>query len=182
MFKIKLYNKTITRIIEDSPLAGSIMLSGTILKLASYGMLRVLIKNLPDVITNLIPIVQCLAIIAIIYASVSTIVQQDTKRLIAYSSIAHISVVVLGIFSNTIIRIEGAILLAIALEFVSPALFICVGGVIFNRIGPRIIDCIRGLASYMPIFTILFLIVTLSNTGIPISLKILVEQLSLMGV
>jgi NADH-ubiquinone oxidoreductase chain 4 len=166
----------------DSPLAGSIILAGTILKLASYGMLRVLINFLPDATNYFTPIVQCLAVIAIIYASLSTIVQQDTKRLIAYSSIAHVSVVVLGIFSNTIIGIEGAILLAIAHGFVSPALFICVGGVIYDRTGTRIIEYIRGLVTYMPVFTILFLIFTLCNTGIPLSLNFLGEQLSLMGI
>lgn len=166
----------------DSPLAGSIVLAGTILKLASYGMLRVLIEFLPDATNFFNPIVQCLAVISIIYASLSTIVQQDTKRLIAYSSIAHVSVIVLGIFSNTIIGIEGAILLSLAHGFVSPALFICVGGVIYDRTGTRIIDYIRGLTLYMPIFSILFFVFILCNTGIPLSLNFLGEQLSLIGI
>jgi len=166
----------------DSPLAGSIILAGTILKLASYGMLRVLIQFLPDATNFFSPIVQCLAIISIIYASLSTIVQQDTKRLIAYSSIAHVSVIVLGIFSNTIIGIEGAILLSLAHGFVSPALFICVGGIIYSRTGTRIIDYIKGLTTYMPIFSVLFFLFTLFNTGIPLSLNFLGEQLSLIGI
>ena len=166
----------------DSPLAGSIVLAGTILKLASYGMLRVLIQFLPDATNFFGPMVQCLAVISIVYASLSTIVQQDTKRLIAYSSIAHVSVIVLGIFSNTIVGIEGAILLSIAHGLVSPALFICVGGIIYDRTGTRIIDYIRGLTTYMPVFSVLFLLFILFNTGIPLSLNFLGEQLSLIGI
>merc|ERR1711998_647755 len=101
----------------DSPLAGSIILAATILKLATYGYLRVLINFLPDATNYFNPLVQTIAIIAIIYASFSTIIQQDTKRLIAYSSIAHMGVVVLGLFSNTIQGIEGAILLSIGHGF-----------------------------------------------------------------
>lgn len=91
-------------------------------------------------------------------------------------------VVVLGLFSNTIQGIEGGILLALGHGFVSPALFICVGGIIYDRTGKRIINYIRGLATYMPVFTILFFIFTLCNTGIPLSLNFLGEQLSLIGI
>jgi NADH-ubiquinone oxidoreductase chain 4 len=166
----------------DSPLAGSILLAGTILKLATYGYLRVLINILPDASNYFGPLVQTIAIIAIIYASFSTIIQQDTKRLIAYSSIAHMGVVVLGLFSNTIQGIEGGILLALAHGFVSPALFICVGGIIYERTGTRIINYIRGLVINMPIFTTLFFIFTLCNTGIPLSLNFLGEVMSLIGI
>jgi NADH-ubiquinone oxidoreductase chain 4 len=92
------------------------------------------------------------------------------------------SIVILGLFSNTIQGIEGAILLALAHGFVSPALFVCVGGVIYDRTGTRIIHYVRGLVTYMPVFTILFLIFTLSNTGIPLTLNFLGEQLSLIGI
>jgi NADH-ubiquinone oxidoreductase chain 4 len=167
---------------SDSPLAGSILLAATILKLATYGYLRVLINLLPDATNYFSPLVQTFAIISLIYASFSTIIQQDTKRLIAYSSVAHMAVVVLGLFSNSLVGIEGAILLAIAHGFVSPALFICVGGIIYDRTGTRIINYIRGLVTYMPVFTILFFIFTLANTGIPLTLNFLGEQLSLIGI
>jgi NADH-ubiquinone oxidoreductase chain 4 len=167
---------------SDSPLAGSILLAATILKLATYGYIRVLINFLPDATNYFNPLIQTIAVITIIYASLSTIIQQDTKRLIAYSSVAHMGVVVLGLFSNTIQGIEGAILLALAHGFVSPALFICVGGIIYDRTGKRIINYIRGLATYMPVFTILFFVFTLCNTGIPLSLNFLGEQLSLIGI
>lgn len=166
----------------DSPLAGSILLAATILKFATYGYLRVLINFLPDATNYFSPLVQTIAIITLIYASLATIIQQDTKALIAYSSIAHMSVVILGLFSNTIQGIEGAILLALAHGFVSPALFICVGGVIYDRTGTRVIHYVRGLVTYMPVFTILFFIFTLSNTGIPLTLNFLGEQLSLIGI
>ena len=166
----------------DSPLAGSILLAATILKFATYGYLRVLINFLPDATNYFSPLVQIIAIITLIYASLATIIQQDTKALIAYSSIAHMSIVILGLFSNTIQGIEGAILLALAHGFVSPALFICVGGVIYDRTGTRIIHYVRGLVTYMPVFTVLFLIFTLSNTGIPLTLNFLGEQLSLIGI
>lgn len=167
---------------SDSPLAGSIILAATILKLATYGYIRVLINFFPDATYYFSPLVQTIAVITIIYASLSTIIQQDTKRLIAYSSVAHMGVLVLGLFSNTIQGIEGAILLALAHGFVSPALFTCVGGIIYDRTGKRIIHYLRGLATYMPVFTILFFIFTLCNTGIPLSLNFLGEQLSLLGI
>ena len=166
----------------DSPLAGSIILAATILKLATYGYLRVLIHFMPDATHYFSPMVQTIAVITIIYASLATIIQEDTKKLVAYSSIAHMGVVVLGLFSNTIQGIEGAILLSLAHGFVSPALFISVGGIIYDRIGTRIFVYIRGLATYMPVFTILFFIFTLCNTGIPLSLNFLGEQLALIGI
>jgi len=153
----------------DSPLASSILLAATILKLATYGYLRILINFLPDATHYFSPMVQ-------------TIIQQDTKRLIAYLSIAHMEIVVLGLFSNSIVGIEGAILLAIAHGFVSPALFICVGGIIYDRFHTRLIPYIRGLVLYMPTFVILILIFSLANTGIPLTLKFLGEQLSLIGI
>jgi NADH-ubiquinone oxidoreductase chain 4 len=166
----------------DSVLAGSIILAATILKLATYGYLRVLINFFPDATYFYLPLVLTIAVISIIYASFSTIVQQDTKRLIAYSSIAHMGVVVLGLFSNSIQGIEGAILLSIAHGFVSPGLFICVGGIILERTGTRNILYIKGLATYMPVFTIIFLIFTLANSGVPLTLNWLGEILSLIGV
>ena len=167
---------------SDSVLSGSIILAGTILKLATYAMIRILLTFLPDATNFFSPMVQTIAIITIIYASLATIVQQDTKTLIAYSSICHMSIGVLGIFSNNIIGIEGAILLAIAHGFVSPALFICVGGIIYDRTGTRIIKYLKGLVLYMPIFTIMFFVFTLANMATPLTLNFLGEQMSLIGI
>nr|AYE93356.1 NADH dehydrogenase subunit 4 [Termitomyces sp.]AYE93357.1 NADH dehydrogenase subunit 4 [Termitomyces sp.] len=167
---------------SDSPLAGSIILAATILKLATYGYIRVLINFFPDATNFFSPLLLTICTITLVYASLSTLVQQDTKRLIAYSSVAHMSIVVFGLFSNNIQGIEGAILLAIGHGFVSPALFSCVGGVLVDRTGTRVVYYIRGLATYMPVFTILFFIFTLANTGIPLTINFLGEQLSLIGI
>ena len=167
---------------SDAPLAASILLAGTILKFSTYGLLRVLIQFLPDATHYFSPLVQTIAIITLIYASLTTVVQGDTKELIAYSSICHMAVLTLGIFSNTIQGIEGAILLALAHGFVSPALFICVGGIIYDRYHTRNIQYLRGLVNTMPVFTILFFIFTLANTGVPLTLNWIGEQLSLIGI
>jgi NADH-ubiquinone oxidoreductase chain 4 len=165
----------------EAPLAGSIILAGTILKLATYGYLRVLIPMFPDASNYFMPLVQTLTIISLVYASLATIRQNDTKAIIAYSSVAHMAVVLLGLFSNTILGIEGAILLSLAHGFVSPALFVCCGGVIYTRTHSRVIAYHKGLAYYMPMFTIFFLFFTLFNTGIPLSLNFAGEIMSLMG-
>jgi len=165
----------------DSPLAGSIILAATILKLATYFYLRVLINYLPDGSNLFGSIVQCIAIISIIYASLSTIRQVDTKAVIAYSSVAHMAVGLLGLFSMTALGYEGAIYLSLAHGFVSPALFICCGGIIYVRLHTRIIPYIKGLAYYMPIFTLLFFIFILFNSGIPLSLNFLGEIFSLIS-
>jgi NADH-ubiquinone oxidoreductase chain 4 len=156
-------------------------LAAVILKFSTYGILRVLINFLPDASHYFSPMVQTIAVITIIYASLATILQDDTKRLIAYSSIGHMGIVVLGLFSNTIVGMEGAILLAIAHAFVSPALFICVGGILYERTHTRLIYYFRGLVFYMPVFIILFFIFILANTGVPLTLNYLGEFMSLVG-
>jgi len=165
----------------EAPLAGSIILAGTILKLSTYGILRVLLPFFPEATNYFSPFVQTLAIISLIYASLSTIRQSDTKAVIAYSSVAHMAVITLGLFSNSLIGLEGSVLLALAHGFVSPALFICVGGVIYARYHTRVILYIRGLFTYTPIFSTLFLIFTLANAGIPLSLNFTGEILCLIG-
>lgn len=165
----------------DAPVGCSILLAGTVLKLSTYGILRILINFLPDATHYFSPLVQTLAIISLIYGSLVTIVQQDIKGLIAYSSVCHMAIVTLGLFSNSIIGIEGAILLAIGHSFVSPALFVCVGAVLYDRFHTRNVAYYRGIANLMPVFTILFFIFILANTGLPLTLNWLGEQLSLIG-
>ena len=166
----------------EAPLGGSIILAAVILKLASYGFLRVLLPLLPDASNFFLPLVQSIASITIIYASLSTLNQTDTKQLVAMSSVAHMGVVVLAIFSNNVIGLEGSILLGISHGFVSPALFICVGGIIYIRFHTRIIFLLKGLVNRMPVFTTLFFIFTLFNTAIPLSLNYLGEFLSLVAI
>lgn len=165
----------------EAPLAGSIILAGTILKLATYGYIRVVISILPDASNYFMPLIQGLSIISLVYASLATLRQSDTKAVIAYSSVAHMAVVILGLFSNTIQGLEGAILLSLAHGLVSPALFIICGGIIYVRSHSRVILYHKGLATYMPILSIFFLIFTLFNTAIPLSLNFSGEIMSLMG-
>ena len=142
-------------------------MAGLILKLAVYGFLRVLIPLLPEATAYFSPLVQTIAVITLVYSSLTTLRQTDFKCLVAYSSIAHMSVVVAGIFSNTVQGIEGGIMLSIAHGFVSPALFMLVGGVLYDRFHTRVIRYYRGMTIYMPIFATFFFVFTIANAGTP---------------
>lgn len=165
----------------EAPVAGSILLAGVFLKLATYGYLRILINFMPDASLYFSPLVQTIAVITIIYSSLATLRQTDFKALVAYSSIRHMGVVVLGLFSNTIMGIEGAILLSIAHGFVSPALFILVGSILYDRFHTRVIRYYRGMTVYMPVFSLLFFLFTAFNMGVPLSLNWVGEFMSLSG-
>lgn len=165
----------------ESPLAGSIILAAVVLKLSLYGIYRLILPLLPQVSLNYVYIVYVICVITIIYASLSTLRTSDIKELIAYSSVSHAAVYLLGSFSNTLQGIEGSILLGLAHGFVSSALFICVGGVLYERTGTRSISHYRGLAQTMPIFSTLFTIFCLANCGAPLSLNFVGEFLSLYG-
>lgn len=167
---------------SEAPLAGSILLAAIILKFPVYGIMRILLPLLPDATNYFSPLIQTIALISIIYASLATIIQHDTKALVAYSSIAHMGVIVLGLFSNTVTGIEGAILLSLAHGFSSPGLFICVGGVLYNRYHTRVITYYRGMVLTMPVFTILFFLFTMANSGVPLTLNWAGEFLSLTGI
>lgn len=165
----------------EAPLAGSILLAAVILKLATYGYLRILINFLPDATSYFSPLVQTISIITLVYSSLATLRQVDLKALVAYSSIAHMAVVILGIFSNTTQGIEGGIILSIGHGFISPALFICVGGILYNRYHTRIINYYRGLVLTMPVFTIFFFLSSIFNAAAPLSINWVGEFLSLTG-
>lgn len=165
----------------EAPVAGSILLAATILKFATYGFIRVVLGLFPHYTANNVYIIQSIAIITLIYSSLVTIRQIDTKSLVAYSSIAHVAVMVLGIFSNTIQGIEGAILLSLAHGLISPGLFFVVGSVLYTRYHTRIINYYRGLTIKMPVFSILFFILILFNASAPLSLNFVGEFLSLAG-
>ena len=165
----------------EAPLAGSIVLAGLILKLAVYGFLRILIPLLPEATSYFSPLVQTIAVITLVYSSLTTLRQTDFKCLVAYSSIAHMSVVVAGVFSNTIQGIEGGIMLSIAHGFVSPALFMLVGGVLYDRYHTRVIRYYRGMTLYMPVFAGLFFAFTIANMGTPTTSNWIGEFLALNG-
>lgn len=165
----------------ESPLGGSIILAGIVLKLSLYGVLRLILPLLPKASLYCTYIVYVVGVITIIYASISTLRTIDIKELIAYSSVSHAAVYLLGVFSNTIQGIEGGISLGLAHGFVSSGLFICVGGILYDRSSTRLITFYRGMAQLMPLFSILFFILCLSNAGTPLSFNFIGEFLSLYG-
>ena len=166
----------------ESPLGGSIILAGIVLKLSLYGILRLILPTLPKAYIEYTYIIYVIGFITIAYASISTLRTIDVKELIAYSSVSHAAVYLVGILSNIIQSIEGAILLGIGHGFVSPGLFICGGGVLYDRSSSRLLSFYRGMAQLMPLFAILFFILCLGNCGAPLTLNFIGEFLSLYGV
>ena len=165
----------------ESPLGGSIVLAGIVLKLSLYGIFRLILPVLPKATLDLTFIVYTIGVITIIYASFSTLRTVDVKELIAYSSVSHAAVYLIGAFSNTIQGIEGSITLGLAHGFVSSGLFICAGGILYDRSGTRMIYLYRGIAQLMPLFSILFFILSLGNCGAPLTLNFIGEFMSLYG-
>jgi NADH-ubiquinone oxidoreductase chain 4 len=157
-------------------------LAAIVLKLSLYGIFRLILPLLPKASLDYTYIIYLIGVITIIYASLSTLRTIDVKELIAYSSVSHAAVYLIGVFSNTIQGIEGGIALGLAHGFVSSGLFICVGGVLYDRLGTRLISFYRGIAQIMPLFSILFFILSLGNCGVPLTLNFVGEYMSLYGV
>jgi NADH-ubiquinone oxidoreductase chain 4 len=165
----------------ESPLSGSIILAAIVLKLSLYGVFRLILPLLPKASIDYTYIVYLIGVITIIYASFSTLRTIDIKELIAYSSVSHAAVYLIGVFSNSIQGIEGGIALGLAHGFVSSGLFICAGGVLYDRSGTRLISFYRGIAQVMPLFSILFFILSLGNAGTPLTLNFVGEFMCLYG-
>lgn len=153
-----------------------------VLKLSLYGILRLILPLLPKATVDYTYIVYLIGVITILYASISTLRTIDVKELIAYSSVCHAAVYLLAVFSNTIQGIEGGITLGLAHGFVSSGLFICAGGVLYDRSHTRLITYYRGIAQVMPIFSILFFLLSLGNCGVPLTLNFVGEFMSLYGI
>jgi NADH-ubiquinone oxidoreductase chain 4 len=166
----------------ESPLGGSIILAGIVLKLSLYGILRLILPLLPKAYFYFTSVVYVIGVITIIYASFSTLRTIDIKELIAYSSVSHAAVYLLGVFSNSVQGIEGGIALGLAHGFVSSGLFVCAGGVLYDRSHTRLITYYRGITQLMPLFSILFFILSLGNCGAPLTLNFVGEFMSLYGV
>jgi NADH-ubiquinone oxidoreductase chain 4 len=164
----------------QAPLAGSILLAGVVLKMPIYAILRIMIPILPDASHFFTPLVYTLCVITIVSSCLSTLRQINLKRIVAYSSISHMGIVVLAIFSQSVQGIEGGILLSVAHGVVSPALFICVG-VLYDRWHTLIMSYYRGLSVYMPVFSMLFFVFLLSNMAVPLTGNFTGEFLSLLG-
>ena len=166
----------------ESPLGGSIVLAGIVLKLSLYGIFRLILPILPKASLDYTFVIYTIAVISIIYASISTLRTTDIKELIAYSSVCHAAVYLIGAFSNTIQGLEGSIILGLAHGFVSSGLFIGVGGIFYDRLNSRSIYTYRGAAQLMPVFAILFFILALGNCGAPLTLNFIGEFMSLYGI
>ena len=165
----------------EAPTVGSVLLAGILLKLGVYGFLRFSLTLFPDASLFFSPLVYLLSILGILYASMSAIRQTDIKRIIAYSSIAHMNLVSLGLFSFNIIGLEGAILQSISHGFVAGGMFLLVG-ILYNRHHSRFLFYYGGLVHLMPVYSAIFLIFTLANIALPGTSSFVGEFLLLCGV
>jgi NADH-ubiquinone oxidoreductase chain 4 len=175
-------NNWLLRAHVESPLSGSVVLAAIVLKLSLYGIVILILPFLFKAFVSNTYFIFSIGVLTIMYASLSTIRTIDVKELIAYSSVSHAAVYLLGVFSNVLLGIQGAITLGIAHGFVSSGLFISAGGILYDRTSTRLITCYRGMAQGMPIFSILFFILCLGNCGVPLTINFIGEFLSLYGV
>jgi NADH-quinone oxidoreductase subunit M len=164
----------------EAPTAGSVILAAILLKMGGYGFLRFSLPMFPDASEHLAPLVYALSVIAIIYTSLVALVQEDVKKLIAYSSVAHMGFVTMGIFAVTAQGVAGGIFQMISHGIVSAALFLCVG-VIYDRMHTREIAAYGGLVNRMPLYAFVFLIFALANVGLPGTSGFVGEFLALIG-
>ncbi|MCB1504753.1 MAG: NADH-quinone oxidoreductase subunit M [Hyphomicrobiaceae bacterium] len=164
----------------EAPTAGSVILAGILLKMGGYGFLRFSLPMFPLASADLAPLVFALSVIAIIYTSLVALVQEDIKKLIAYSSVAHMGFVTMGIFTFTHQGVDGAIFQMLSHGIVSAALFLCVG-VIYDRMHTREIAAFGGLVDRMPIYAFCFMVFTMANVGLPGTSGFVGEFLTLLG-
>ena len=164
----------------EAPTAGSVILAAILLKMAGYGFLRFSLPMFPIASEYFTPLIYSLSIIAIIYTSLVALMQDDMKKLIAYSSVAHMGYVTLGIFTFTKQGIEGSIFQMISHGLISAALFLCVG-VVYDRLHSRMISTYGGLVNYLPKYSFLFIVFALAGLGLPGTSGFLGEFLILTG-
>ncbi|TPW33520.1 NADH-quinone oxidoreductase subunit M [Martelella alba] len=165
----------------EAPTAASGVLAGVLLKLGGFGVLRYSMPMFPDASWAFAPIIFAMSIIAIIYASLVALMQTDMKKMVAYSSIAHMGFVTMGMFSATTEGIEGSIFLMLSHGIVSGALFFCIG-VIYDRMHTREIAAYGGLVNNMPKFAVIFMIFAMANVGLPGTSGFVGEFLTVIGV
>ncbi len=164
----------------EAPTAGSVILAAILLKMGGYGFLRFSLPMFPFASQELAPLVFALSVVAIIYTSLVALMQEDVKKLIAYSSVAHMGFVTMGIFAATTQGVAGGIFQMISHGIVSGALFLCVG-VIYDRMHTREIAAYGGLVNRMPLYAAAFMVFTLANVGLPGTSGFVGEFLTLIG-
>ena len=164
----------------EAPTAGSVILAGILLKMGGYGFIRFSLPMFPDASLYFQPLVYALSVVAIIYTSLVAMMQDDMKKLIAYSSVAHMGFVTMGLFSMTPQGIQGAMFQMVSHGLVSGALFLCVG-VVYDRMHTREIAAYGGLVNRMPLYAVAMLIFTMANVGLPGTSGFVGEFLTMMG-
>ncbi len=165
----------------QAPTAGSVILAGVLLKMGGYGFIRFSLPMFPDASAQLAWLVWGLSMVAVVYTSLVALVQSDMKKLIAYSSVAHMAIVTVGLFAFNQAGIEGAMMVMLGHGLVSGALFLCVG-VIYDRLHTREIARYGGLSINMPKYAVLFLLFTMASVGLPGTSNFVGEFLALMGI
>jgi len=165
----------------EAPTAGSVLLAGVLLKLGTYGLIRFSLPLFPYATHYFTPLVLVISVVSIIYSSLTTLRQIDLKKVIAYSSVAHMNLVTIGIFSYNLNGLEGALALMLSHGIVSSGLFLCVG-VIYDRYGTRLIKYYGGLVNFMPLYGVVFVILSLANMGFPGSSSFVGEILIFLGI
>ena len=164
----------------EAPTAGSVILAGVLLKMGGYGFVRFSLPMFPDASVELTWLVAIMSVVAVIYTSLVALVQSDMKKLIAYSSIAHMAFVTAGLFVFNTQGLEGSILMMLSHGLVSGALFLCVG-VIYDRLHTREITRYGGLANTMPRYALFFMLFTMASVGLPATSGFVAEFLVLLG-
>jgi NADH-quinone oxidoreductase subunit M len=164
----------------EAPTAGSVILAAILLKMGGYGFLRFSLPMFPEASAQLAPLIYALSVIAIIYTSLVALMQEDMKKLIAYSSVAHMGFVTMGIFAVTAQGVAGGIFQMVSHGIVSAALFLCVG-IVYDRMHTREIAAYGGLVNRMPLYAFVFMVFTLANVGLPGTSGFVGEFLSLIG-
>jgi len=164
----------------EAPTAGSVILAAILLKMGGYGFLRFSLPMFPLASADLAPFVFVLSVVAIVYTSFVALVQEDMKKLIAYSSVAHMGFVTMGIFAMTAQGVQGGIFQMLSHGIVSGALFLCVG-VIYDRMHTREIAAYGGLVNRMPLYALVFMVFTMANVGLPGTSGFVGEFLTLLG-
>ena len=164
----------------EAPTAGSVILAAILLKMGGYGFIRFSLPMFPFASQDFAPFVFTLSVIAIVYTSLVALVQEDMKKLIAYSSVAHMGFVTMGIFTATAQGVAGGIFQMVSHGVVSAALFLCVG-VVYDRMHSREISAYGGLVNRMPVYAAVFMVFTLANVGLPGTSGFIGEFLTLLG-
>jgi NADH-quinone oxidoreductase subunit M len=164
----------------EAPTAGSVILAGILLKMGGYGFIRFSLPMFPDASHYFAPLVFALSVIAIIYTSLVALVQEDIKKLIAYSSVAHMGFVTMGLFAMNQQSVQGAVFQMVSHGLVASALFLCVG-VVYDRLHTREIAAYGGIVSRMPNYAVAFMVFTMANVGLPGTSGFVGEFLSLLG-